>query len=69
MSRGKRTTPDEKLVKINEQISVMESALEKLKYQKAELEEQVRQNQLLELQDIISKSGKSFDEVKALIGV
>lgn len=69
MSRGKRTTPEEKLAKINEELEVMESAVEKLKYQKAELEEQIKQVKLAELYTLISASGKSFDEVKALIGV
>lgn len=69
MSRGKRTTPEEKLAKINEELEVMESAVEKLKYQKAELEEQIKQAKLAELYTLISASGKSFDEVKALIGV
>ena len=69
MSRGKRTTPEEKLAKINEELEVMESAVEKLKYQKAELEEQIKQATLAELYTLISASGKSIDEVKALIGV
>lgn len=69
MSRGKRTTPEEKLAKINEELEVMESAVEKLKYQKTELEEQIKQAKLAELYTLISASGKSFDEVKALIGV
>lgn len=69
MSRGKRTTPEEKLAKINEELEVMESAVEKLKYQKTELEEQIKQAKLAELYNLISASGKSFDEVKALIGV
>lgn len=69
MARGKKTTSEEKLAKINEQIEVMESAVEKLKYQKAELEEKIKQEKLAELYNLISASGKSFDEVKALIGV
>lgn len=69
MSRGKRTTPEEKLAKINEELEVMESAVEKLKYQKAELEEKIKQEKLAELYNLISASGKSFEEVKALIGV
>ena len=47
----------------------MESAVEKLKYQNTELEEQIKQAKLAELYNLISASGKSFDEVKALIGV
>lgn len=67
MSRGKRTTPEEKLAKINEEIEIMESAVEKLKYQKAELEEQIKQAKLTELYSLIAASGKSFEEVKVLI--
>lgn len=69
MSRGKRTTPEEKLAKINEELETMESAVEKLKYQKAELEEQIKQAKLAELYDIVSASGKSFEEIRVLIGV
>ena len=69
MARGKRTTPEEKLAKINEELNIMESAVEKLKYQKAELEEEIKQAKLAELYTLMSASGKSFDEIKALIGV
>ena len=69
MARGKRPTLEEKLVKTNEEIEVMESALEKLKFRKTELEEEIKQAKLSELYDMINKSGKSFEEVKALIGV
>ena len=70
MARGKKNlTLEEELSKITEQIDVMESALQKLKIHKAELEEKVKQAKLAELYNLISASGKSFDEVKALIGV
>ena len=69
MARGKRPTLEEKLAKISEELEIMESAVEKLKYQKAELEEQIKQAKLAELYSLISASGKSFEEVKALIGV
>lgn len=70
MARGKRNLPlDEELTKINEQIDTMESALAKLKTRKADLEDKIKQNKLEELYSMISASGKSFDEIKALIGV
>ena len=68
MARGKKNlTLEEELSKITEQIDVMESALQKLKIHKAELEEKVKQAQLAELYDMIMQSGKSFDEIKELI--
>ena len=68
MARGKKNlTLEEELSKITEQIDVMESALQKLKIHKAELEERVKQAQLAELYDMIMQSGKSFEEIKELI--
>lgn len=70
MARGKKNlTLEEELAKITEQIDVMESALHKLKIHKAELEEKVKQAQLAELYDMIMQSGKSFEEIKTLIGL
>ena len=68
MARGKKNlTLEEELAKITEQIDVMESALQKLKIHKAELEEKVKQAQLAELYDMIMQSGKSFEEIKEII--
>lgn len=70
MARGKKNlTLEEELAKITEQIDVMESALQKLKIHKTELEEKVKQAQLAELYDMIMQSGKSFEEIKTLIGL
>lgn len=70
MARGKKNlTLDEELAKITEEIDVMESALQKLKIHKAELEEKVKQAQLAELYDMIMQSGKNFEEIKTLIGL
>lgn len=68
MARGKKNlTLEEELAKITEQIDVMESALQKLKTHKAELEEKVKQAQLAELYDMIMQSGKSFEEIREII--
>ncbi len=68
MARGKKTlTLDEQLEKITSEIEGMEISLKELKKEKKELEEQIRINRLSELDEIISASGKSFEEVKELL--
>lgn len=70
MARGKKNlTLDEQLIKITNEIENMESSLKELKAAKKELEEQIRMNKLIELDDIITASGKSFDEIKELLSV
>lgn len=69
MARGvRRLTLDEQLDKITKEIETMENALDELKQTKKEVEDQIRQNRLSELDDLISESGLSFDEVKELLG-
>lgn len=65
--RKKNLTLNEELTKITEEIDIMESALQKLKVHKAELEEKVKQAQLAELYEMIMQSGKSFEEIKEII--
>lgn len=65
--RKKNLTLEEELAKITEQIDIMESALQKLKIHKAELEEKLKQAQLAELYEMIMQSGKSFEEVRKLL--
>ena len=68
MARGKKKlTLDEQLVKITTEIENMENSLKKLKATKKELEEQIRLTRLSELDDIISKKGLSFEEVKKML--
>lgn len=70
MARGKKNlTLDEQLEKITNEIDNMESSLKEMKTTKKELEEQIRMNKLIELDDMITASGKSFEEVKELLGV
>lgn len=39
-----------------------------MKKAKKDLEEQIKMNRLSELDELISASGKSFDEVKEMLG-
>lgn len=65
--RRKNLTLDEKLEKITIEIETMENSLATLKQTKLELEEQIRQNRLLELDKLISDNGMSIDEIKEII--
>lgn len=69
MARGRKQalTLDEQLEKITEEIDNMESSLKELKKAKKELEEQIRMNRLSELDELISKSGLSYDEVREIL--
>lgn len=68
MARGKRgLSTAEQIEKINETIAVKEEELKSLKAQRKELESQKKQEDLSELYELISASGKSMVEVKALL--
>lgn len=68
MARGKRgLSTAEQIEKINEAIAVKEEELKSLKAQRKELEVQKKQEDLSELYNIITASGKSMEEVKALL--
>lgn len=67
MARGKRLSLEEQLEKVNIEIVNTKDSLEKLNIMKKELEEQIRMNRLIELDNLISNSGKSFEEVKVLL--
>lgn len=68
MARGrKKLTLDEQLAKITTEIENMENSLKELKATKKELEEQIRMARLAELDELISASGKSFDEIKEML--
>lgn len=56
-----------RLKKINEAIAVKEEELKSLKAQRKELEVQKKQEDLSEIYEIISASGKSMEEVKVLL--
>ena len=69
MARGRKPalTLDERLDKITEEIENMENSLKELKKKKKVLEEQIRMNRLAELDEIITASGKSIDEIIELL--
>ena len=68
MARGRKNlTLDEKLEKITIEIETMENSLKSLKQTKLELEEQVRQNRLIELDKLIADKNISFEELRELL--
>lgn len=69
MARGRKPalTLDEQLEKITAEIENMETSLKELKSAKKDLEEQIRMNRLAELDELISASGKSIDEIKEFL--
>ena len=69
MARGKKSySLEEQMDKIIAEIESTEESLKELKRTKKELEEQIRLNRLSELDQLISASGKSIEEVKAMLG-
>ena len=68
MARGKKKLPlDEQLTKTITEIENMENSLKELKKTKKDLEEQIKQSRLEELDELISKKGLSFDDVKKML--
>lgn len=69
MARGRKQSLslDEQLEKITTEIENMESSLKELKKSKKDLEEQIRQARLIELDELISEKGLTYDELKALL--
>lgn len=69
MARGRKSLSlDEQLAKITTEIDNMENSLKEMKQAKKDLEDQIKQARLSELDDIISKKGLSFEEVKKMLG-
>lgn len=68
MARGRKSyTLDEQLDRITKEISIMEDSLIELNKAKNDLEEQIHRNQLEELDNLISESGLTIEEVKKLL--
>lgn len=69
MARTKKVilSPAEQLEKTIVDIEATEIKLKELKKLKKDLEKQVKINRLAELDELITASGKSLDEVKALL--
>jgi len=60
-------TPEEELNQIIADIETAEENLKALKKAKKDLEEKVKMERLAALDDMIQRSGKSYDEVKELL--
>lgn len=68
MPRGRKSyTLEEQLEMTINSITETESALKELKQKKKALEAEIRQKNIAELYDMIEQSGKSIDEVKAML--
>ena len=68
MARGKRScTLEEQYNQILDAIANYSALLKDANETKIELEKQIKMKRLEELDELISKSGKSFEEVKALL--
>lgn len=67
MAERKKYTTAEKLNKVESDIATMEEQLKKLKSQRKELVAQKVQEDLKELRKLILDSGKSIEDVKAML--
>lgn len=69
MARKKKVvlTPEEELKQIVADIQQTRETLKSLEKSKKELEEKIRIDRLAALDELITQSGKSYDEVKALL--
>lgn len=69
MARKKKInlTPEEQLKQIISDIEQTKETLKSLEKSKKELEEKIKIDRLAALDEIIQQSGKSYDEVKALL--
>ena len=68
MARQRRILSlEEQLTKVVTDISATEKSLQELKEAKKDIEEQIRVKNMEELDALIVQSGKSYEEVKALL--
>ena len=68
MPRGRKSyTLEEQLEMTINSIAETESALKELKQKKKTLEAEIKQKNVAELYEMIEQSGKTIDEVKALL--
>ena len=65
--RKKALTPEEQLEKLFSEIEETENKLKELKAKRKELEEAIKMNRVVELDEFISSRGLSIDEVKELL--
>jgi hypothetical protein len=69
MARGKRLTLEEQLEKINQMIAEKEESLKTLQEQKTQYEQELKMNRLAELDELITNSGRSYEEIRELLSV
>ena len=69
MARKKKVTLtlEEQLNKVTSDIEQTKETLKSLEKSKKELEDKIKMDRLATLDDIIQKSGKSYEEVKELL--
>lgn len=69
MARTKKVilTPEEQIEKLTSDIEAAKISIKEMEKQKKELEEQIKINRLTELDELITASGKSIEDVKALL--
>lgn len=69
MARKKKNslTPEEQLNQIIADIEQTKETLKSLEKSKKALEEKIKMDRLAALDELITQSGKSYDEVKALL--
>lgn len=68
MARGRKSyTLEEKLQNVTNDIENTKQCLQKLETEKKELESQIRQQRLDEIDKLMTKNGKSFDDVMAFL--
>ena len=68
MARGRKSyTLEEKLQNVTNDIENTKLCLEKLEKEKKELEEQIKQQRLDEIDKMMTKNGKTFDDVMAFL--
>ena len=65
--RKKALAPEDQLEKLVSEIEETENKLKELKAKKKELEEAIKMNRVVELEEFISSRGLSIDEVKELL--
>lgn len=68
MARGRKSyTLEEKLQNVTNDIENTKMCLQKLEEEKKDLEEQIRQQRLEEIDKMMTKNGKTFDDVMAFL--
>ena len=58
---------ERKISEIEAEIEKLEATVQSKKQQKKELEDKLKQCRLMELDELIAKSGKNFDEIKLVL--